>query len=1271
MSGLVFKTGFARLGNVSVQPIVTKQEEQTIKTISLSGPTAQLSTKAPFASIVETMLDKNKSVLTGPTFTVSPTFRSIFPLPNQFDDRLKSRETGPDNKFSAYEELTGISRSRPEILFVTNFQPIFESQSNNASNTRDKRKDSNISGLNPLGEFLDAQIQLQHLRHEAMVKLIKDLKEDSDIAAQLDDKENDFKFHIRNLSNHVQVLYEVIDDLERLKQKLNIKNSPLLSYESITNRHFGAGIAGVMTDNRGFAERVPKSSTTPEFDTPSLNGMSFSKTLSLLGYDPKKILAFSSTKVFLQSLFELLGMLKGNSYNILGASTIQQRSDENSVYINVHSPQGFLFDPTKISGPKLETLINAKGDNALSIVNNLKSVFDALFLTANFTSAESRIAFLFNFLSKEYSFSRALSVSSTRKFISDTFGYTISDNISNEQLLDVVIGSFGNKITDKTDTFSKNSVSTIAQKIENDVSILPFEPDYIDFEQSTFTPGSIYFLDKTLEITNDGKFNLSKLDAFSKDLENTISRFTEIVRSFGMLPMKNQSFGTNKVAGGFSERMIHGRLIFEQVTQSFLNISNFQAFPDVIASDVLAIFTTADKDNYLKSLLFLYVVLKQYGSTSRSSIEAIDSVILEIDNRINNTRGSSAVATNTVFAPVTPMSTSRFTISSVSKNSMSSELKELRNTSNFLNLFFNNFANIFESFKSADTILNEKTRFGGVQDVILMMTIFEAQLAVVNTFIPKTLQGDFLSRTSSTVGQSFYKFQIAESNSSTTAKNSLSFNTIKGKINFEVDTIAKLIFTIVGSMTELNDSISSISKSMSFESKVKPINDILAVLGNRKLLSMILNPQQIFLIKSIVDDINTRFSSTTSFEKESSNVDFETRGPGRDDIALLDDSLISSKLKSALFSFFANEKFSSQKGHNIRLLSVGIPLGFSQKLRERVKLDKVSEKSFNPKQVDIIKVNVYKVDVEYQDIVFKPQSFLFELSRFVTKTNENMPDVSVGFSMKDVLSAFRTHDYSLQVPVVSSEKNGELTNLISEQYSFLTQEQKIEITQNHTISYILELYVRLLTGVSVSECDLYVDPSSVPNSSASPLIIQKAVEHVVFQAFQTRLKNGATDISEFRIQAPALSSIRSPVSKKSNVKFKVSEKPDLAHVTNLKAGSGVVETTKKSRTVFSDNLEESKRIFLPKAFDRVFNISVDPDDFEIDVEETLKTPSGKDAFDKLLKQNVIVGEQLQGEFYNSSGNTSVYKIRERDINENDLTFEKYFVTIDTVMDEVV
>lgn len=1271
-TGLIFKTSLAKTGLVNIQAKPSVATTQVIPVVSLKDPNSfTVNTQAPLAGVVETLKSPSDIIGLPNIFTVLPSYSDLFFKPKPIDTRL-DKERGPDVKFSAYEELTGVSKIRPEILLLTNFQPLFDSTPS-AADDKSGRKDTAIPGFNAVGEFIDAQIQLQHLRHEAMVKLIADMKQDGDVAELLSEKEESFKFHVSNLTNYVNFLFETVGNLEKLKEKISIKDTQCFSFELMSARYFSF---------------LLKSSTQKLFDVTTLNNLTFQTVLADRGFNPKNVQAFSSTKTFLQTLYEINSLVKGNSYNLLGISPQEQRDDSDPVYINKHVPNGFVFTPQNVSTVELPALVGTTKANVLSNVNSIKAAYDSLFSTTNFQSPECRLAFLFSFLSHEFSFSRCLATDATRTFIRDNFGYPISETFSNAQLFDVVLGDVGDKIIDRTDNLSTTSVSAIANKIVNNVSVLPFEPDYIEFEQSVHTPGSAYFVDTALQLSEAG-FNTANMESFSADLDGHVKRFTEFVRRMNFLPSHRVVFGSAK--GYLGDILGSSRRFFEHVLYSFVDSSTGQAKASSMASDIPGVFNAATKDNYLKSLLFIYVFLKVYAKGSSTSSQALEVIIKEIDTRLNGSLGtaspfqvnSSALSRVGTVLSLGSVRTNAVAPSSTTRDSISTELKELRNTSEFLNSVFGLFKSIHDSFLSSSGFTDPGfTRFNHVQNVVLMMIIFDSILGVVSGYVPKQFVGQYSSKSSSTIGKTFYtvatkstsgaltigRLQNQDNIAAMIMRNPLSINTVKAKLDSEVNSLIKMSFMIISSLASLKDTLDATVKTLKMTETVKQLNTILGVIGDRKLLSLTMTPQQILTIRSMLDDIVEKINVDRALPKSPGNVDFELHGPDRDDVVLLDDAVISGELKTSLLAFLANEKFSSSKGSNVRLLTVGVPSGMALQLKQRVLLNKIDRNTFSPKQVDVVRVNVYKVDVEHQDLIFKPVSFIFELSRFVSRTGFGVKNVFPGMSLEQILDSVPTRDYS----VLSRDSSGESRGLDSPDYSFLTSDQKKELPRNHVMSYLLELYVRFLTGISTSEYDMYVDQTGAPKFTAEQFFVNAAADHAMTAAgaVQDLGTVGFGAVTQVKAVPPPFNANIPNAAKQGVVNSSLNQIYTKAS-PKISGNALPVETAKKAKTVYSDNLAESRRLFLPKLFDRIFTVAVDPDDYEIDTKETLATASGREAFEKLLKQGMIEQIVDQSTFFASALASPRYRLRERDIKENDLTFEKYFVTFDTVFDEVV
>ena len=136
--------------------------------------------------------------------------------------------------------------------------------------------------------------------------------------------------------------------------------------------------------------------------------------------------------------------------------------------------------------------------------------------------------------------------------------------------------------------------------------------------------------------------------------------------------------------------------------------------------------------------------------------------------------------------------------------------------------------------------------------------------------------------------------------------------------------------------------------------------------------------------------------------------------------------------------------------------------------------------------------------------------------------------------------------------------------------------------------------------------------------------------------------------------------------------FEAAKDPVLTKVENLQIRNDIrtVDTLTKMRSVLSEPGLESKRLLTPKMFDRILNVFCDPDDFEIDIEETLKSEQGKESFNKLFQQGIIYEVKNQQSGNDISNSIKKYKMIQRTSKENHVVFEKYFATIETIEPDI-
>jgi hypothetical protein len=105
----------------------------------------------------------------------------------------------------------------------------------------------------------------------------------------------------------------------------------------------------------------------------------------------------------------------------------------------------------------------------------------------------------------------------------------------------------------------------------------------------------------------------------------------------------------------------------------------------------------------------------------------------------------------------------------------------------------------------------------------------------------------------------------------------------------------------------------------------------------------------------------------------------------------------------------------------------------------------------------------------------------------------------------------------------------------------------------------------------------------------------------------------------------------------------------------------------------SDPLSLSRRLLMPKQFDRVFHMLVDPDDFEIDINRTCRTTYGQQALAALQAMGDVVPIPVSSAESQKQGQTTSQerlRLRPRDHGAGDISFEKYIVTIEPAYDGV-
>jgi len=332
----------------------------------------------------------------------------------------------------------------------------------------------------------------------------------------------------------------------------------------------------------------------------------------------------------------------------------------------------------------------------------------------------------------------------------------------------------------------------------------------------------------------------------------------------------------------------------------------------------------------------------------------------------------------------------------------------------------------------------------------------------------------------------------------------------------------------------------------------------------------------------------------------------------------LDTEIIQPQTRTVLYSYLSQNDFllQNQADKRIKLVSVGVPAGFSRQLSDRIQQSAINADTFKTKQIDVVSVNVFKRDQRFDDIIFKPQSFLFDLSLFQDEDRIDATQPRDNESYDRIVNRISAKDYEN----INSPKKVSYQDIINnDKYDFLTNEQKRNLIRNITSSNLIELYLRLLTGMRVEE-STFVKREINPGTA-----LDEEFTNIVFTYIRDVL-----DID-------------------------VPERPILELLVDPEVDEEAKDILRLF--IFGDIIFEPERlrnqVTSPKLFDRVFHIALNTEEFEIDEELTRETESGKLALEQSFVQErlVRIGDRV---FF-------------RPKLSNELVFEDYFVTIENVV----
>lgn len=378
-------------------------------------------------------------------------------------------------------------------------------------------------------------------------------------------------------------------------------------------------------------------------------------------------------------------------------------------------------------------------------------------------------------------------------------------------------------------------------------------------------------------------------------------------------------------------------------------------------------------------------------------------------------------------------------------------------------------------------------------------------------------------------------------------------------------------------------------------------------------LAIVRNPTQLRTASYLLSEFTELTTPTTTENNKSADSGYDS--------IIITDIPTEQQLKSMLSLLKESSYgFSSQADERLRIVTVGVPAGLSRKLSDRLDITKIQKESFLDRQSDVVKVNVYKRDARFDDIVFKPKTFLFDLSLFQTKQSVTNIEPRDGETFDLLLNRVSLTDF--QNP---KHKRAITTASIleDESYSFLTNAQRQQVIRNHFQSFLLEIYLSLMSNMKLRE-QTFLEAELLEAGSGLNQTLVSLVKSYIQDQYQENLGNASVQqILESQTIDLGVQDI----------------------VRLIAYGSKAFEP-----------LSIRQEIVGSKLFDRVFHIPVTTEGFEVDLELTSATESGR----KALLKNFI-----QQKITETSDKRLVFSNQSLETAQAEVVFADFFVTVET------
>lgn len=1289
-----------------------------------------------------------------------------------------TRRRPATRKYDAIEDLSGITRQRPEIVMVTEFHPLFQKE-------RAVDYDSYWSAywwarsyarsqLTEHGKFADAKFNVDSINRSAIGRIWRRIwrarRGGKSMRKRLARQRKRFLTKIRDMRRTANFMLQLLRVIENTKDLFDLRDvRHTAKYSQNKHDDYNAGQVTIPNDKSQYKRSEFLDFT--EKNLPAHN--SIASTLEQYGFNRSSVdTKFTSTKIWCQAVNEFKVMMEHHSQGLLDRTSYANQNDQHPTALPtpwLYTRLGLYERLGTTTIPSIAGITNALPEDLYNIIKNINTAYWRLGWDYGINNSTKIAAWLWLF-SKEYRFSNGLAKPEVRAALRNGFGYDVS-SVTNDNLFDVVFGERTYAIDQAPVTIGSDLYSLAYERPDTSTVVMNFESKYLEGHSGILTPGSEYYIDDVLDNfgeqfrpsdpTNpesrrsDYRFNTERLKGFIKRLDDTRNNLDAVANGMNFLAHWRADDRKSK---HWERGIAHPPTFYHWMTDTFVDLKKHRMDKKYSSDAITAILHLASRDRGLKSAIFTYLLqrIKQRGTSSTAqgaatgrgdkslALKNLEYILYYIRRNIRRAK------LYTRFPPF------------YQNSSLGNNVSE-----NTIHFYFNSrhsptwqkieevFHIIYAALKDRDQVIRgDRTRYSGVLDTVMMMLAFDTLISIFEKYSElrvNTSQRNIAYAYTSLRTRSTYNYLLIQRREINRNETRREYNKVLSRLFAERRRCIRGYIALVSTIDVIRGNMQALVNYLESRNTRRNINDLIALtpgFEDPRFLRLLFNQQQMMLVASGIYD------TVKHLQRFYLSPDMDGDGDSEQDdmFDVLDENVVTPHARRLFMTTFGDQQFADLKGNNKQILTVGLPLGFVEKFNQLIDTEGSSAKPFNAKQNDIVKIKVYKTDMRHPEVIFKPQEFLFEMSRFPVRVASAHLKLKPTATFEDVVNAVATRDL-LQDPHTNGDtiyygdtsdaninsdgykpRSAQVRQALSgDDYEFLDDEEKRDILTNTVLSYMLELYIKVMTDLNVHDYKFHMRPQD-----AQRRITEELVQDIVRTSLTDAIGSNEGAQLAGRIASRSGGRTSRALRRRTKRSGVLLQRGRLFGRNNWSsqitrsgvAGSGRIEGVAKGKTTRRDKLRRNSQTrllqpdtindllsrmssqqmprvltelrsinqlanayspltdpdaaartyFSPRRYDRVFNIMVDPDDFEIDVDKTLATPYGKSVMEELIRDGEV--EDLRFRRFRHSRHRRllrlwkthwiqrgswrpIYKQKPRDKGEGDVIFEKWFVTVET------